>query len=61
MDDATGGSLFDPAGRADLGEVVVAEADLQARIAQLGKEITADYVGRAPLLVGVLKLSLIHI
>jgi hypoxanthine phosphoribosyltransferase len=55
MDDATGGSLFDPAGRADLGEVVVTEAELQARIAQLGKEITADYVGRAPLLVGVLK------
>ncbi|MEY2403339.1 MAG: hypoxanthine phosphoribosyltransferase [Acidimicrobiaceae bacterium] len=38
-----------------LGEVVVGEDDLQARIAQLGKEITEDYDGRAPLLVGVLK------
>ena len=35
--------------------VVVAEDDLQHRVAELGKEITADYAGRAPLLVGVLK------
>lgn len=38
-----------------LGEVVVGEDELQARIAELGKEITEDYQGRAPLLVGVLK------
>ena len=38
-----------------LGDVVVSEDDLQRRILQLGAEITADYVGRAPLLVGVLK------
>lgn len=38
-----------------LGEVIVPEAVLQARIAELGKEITADYEGRSPLLVGVLK------
>ncbi|MEJ5256282.1 MAG: hypoxanthine phosphoribosyltransferase [Acidimicrobiales bacterium] len=38
-----------------LGEVVVPEAVLQARIAELGKEISADYAGRALLLVGVLK------
>jgi hypoxanthine phosphoribosyltransferase len=38
-----------------LGDVVVAEAELQARIQELGKEITADYEGRSPLLVGVLK------
>jgi hypoxanthine phosphoribosyltransferase len=37
------------------GEIVVSEDDLQARVAALGKEITADYAGRAPLLVGVLK------
>jgi hypoxanthine phosphoribosyltransferase len=37
------------------GDVVVGEDELQARIAELGKEITADYDGRAPLLVGVLK------
>jgi hypoxanthine phosphoribosyltransferase len=38
-----------------LGDVVVGEDELQARIAELGKEITEDYEGRAPLLVGVLK------
>jgi hypoxanthine phosphoribosyltransferase len=39
----------------ELGELVVSEDDLQSRIAQLGKEITADYAVRPPLLVGVLK------
>ena len=39
----------------NLGEVVVAEADLHARIAELGRQITEDYVDRPPLLVGVLK------
>ena len=43
------------AGDPALGAVVVAEADLQQRVAELGAEITADYAGRAPLLVGVLK------
>jgi hypoxanthine phosphoribosyltransferase len=36
-------------------EVLVAEDDLQARIAALGAEISADYEGRDLLLVGVLK------
>ncbi|MGH9205176.1 MAG: hypoxanthine phosphoribosyltransferase, partial [Acidimicrobiales bacterium] len=38
-----------------LGPVVVDAANLQARVAELGREITGDYAGRAPLLVGVLK------
>jgi hypoxanthine phosphoribosyltransferase len=38
-----------------LGEVVVSRDELQARIEQIGKEITADYEGKNPLLVGVLK------
>jgi hypoxanthine phosphoribosyltransferase len=38
-----------------LGAVVVSEADLQRRIRELGQEITQDYQGRVPLLVGVLK------
>ena len=42
------------------GRLLGSEEDLQARIRALGEEITADYAGRAPLLVGVL-LSLIHI
>ncbi len=38
-----------------LGATVVSEVDLRSRIAELGKQITDDYDGRAPLLVGVLK------
>ena len=38
-----------------LGRVVVGAVELQARIAELGAEITRDYAGEAPLLVGVLK------
>jgi len=39
----------------DLGEIVVSEEALQKRVAELGEELTADYQGRPPLLVGVLK------
>jgi hypoxanthine phosphoribosyltransferase len=38
-----------------IGGMVVGEDELQSRIRELGKEITADYEGRPPLLVGVLK------
>src|SRR5687767_1001202 len=38
-----------------LGKVVVTEEELSERITELGKEITRDYRGRPPLLVGVLK------
>jgi hypoxanthine phosphoribosyltransferase len=38
-----------------LGDLVIGEDVLQERIAELGKEITSDYSGRPPLLVGVLK------
>lgn len=38
-----------------VGEVIVSEQALTARIAELGATITADYAGKAPLLVGVLK------
>ena len=36
-------------------KVVVSQEQLQNRIRELGKEIAADYEGRPPLLVGVLK------
>jgi hypoxanthine phosphoribosyltransferase len=49
--DAASDPNADPA----LGQVVVSELELRSRIAELGKEITGDYDGRAPLLVGVLK------
>ncbi|HWC09668.1 MAG TPA: hypoxanthine phosphoribosyltransferase [Acidimicrobiales bacterium] len=39
----------------NLGPIVVSQAQLEDRITALGREITADYAGRAPLLVGVLK------
>jgi hypoxanthine phosphoribosyltransferase len=39
----------------DLGEVVVSEEALQQRVRELGATITADYHGREPLLIGVLK------
>jgi hypoxanthine phosphoribosyltransferase len=42
-------------GRERLGEVVVSEDELRSRIGELGKQITEDYQGRAPLLVCVLK------
>ena len=38
-----------------IGSIVVTEDELQTRIGELGKELTADYTGRPPLLVGVLK------
>ncbi len=37
------------------GRVLVSAEDLAARVTAMGAEITADYAGRAPLLVGVLK------
>ena len=40
---------------AQLGATVVSADVLHARIKELGAQITADYAGRAPLLVGVLK------
>lgn len=49
------GTMTDPDDDPALGRVVVAVDDLKARIAELGKEISGDYDGRAPLLVGVLK------
>lgn len=38
-----------------VGRVVVEAEALQRRVAELGEQITADYAGRRPLLVGVLK------
>ncbi len=38
-----------------IGKVVVSEADLRQRVQELGAQISVDYAGRPPLLVGVLK------
>ena len=39
----------------NIGRIVVDEDELQQRIRDLGKEITSDYAGEPPLLVGILK------
>lgn len=39
----------------NLGRIIVGAEELKARVAALGKEITADFAGRPPLLVCVLK------
>jgi len=39
----------------EVGEILVSEDDLRQRVAELGEQISADYEGRVPLLVGVLK------
>ena len=38
-----------------LGRTLIDEGTLQARVKELGEQITRDYQGRVPLLVGVLK------
>lgn len=43
--------MNDPA----IGRIVLTEEQLRERVTELGREITADYAGRPPLLVGVLK------
>jgi hypoxanthine phosphoribosyltransferase len=40
---------------ATLGKVVISSAELARRVQELGAQITVDYAGRAPLLIGVLK------
>jgi hypoxanthine phosphoribosyltransferase len=39
----------------DIEQVLIATEDLQARIAEMGGRLTADYAGRDLLLIGVLK------
>jgi hypoxanthine phosphoribosyltransferase len=42
-------------GGGHLGEIVISEEELQAKVKELGNRITHDYLGKDPLLVGVLK------
>jgi hypoxanthine phosphoribosyltransferase len=44
--------------QADIGEVLLTEAQLQARVAELGAQVSADYADRSLTLVSVLKGSL---
>ena len=38
-----------------LGHILISKETIAARIAELGAQITTDYAGKAPLLIGVLK------
>ena len=46
---------------AAIGETLVSHEDLTRRIAELGKEISADYEGRDLLMIGVLKGAVLFI
>ncbi|MBV9952821.1 MAG: hypoxanthine phosphoribosyltransferase [Acidimicrobiia bacterium] len=48
-------SAPEPASDPNLGPIVVSAEQIQTRVAELGAQITADYAGRTPLLVAVLK------
>ncbi len=39
----------------DIAEVLITAEEIQARVAELGAQISSDYAGQEPLLVGVLK------
>lgn len=39
----------------DIQKILITEEQLRARIAQLGQQLTQDYAGKTPVIVGVLK------
>ena len=47
-----------PDQRADIGEILLTEAEIAAKVTELGARITADFAGRPLTLVSVLKGSL---
>ncbi|WP_026688675.1 hypoxanthine phosphoribosyltransferase [Alteribacter aurantiacus] len=44
--------------RDDIQSVLISEEEIQEKVAELGKQLTEEYEGRFPLVVGVLKGSL---
>jgi hypoxanthine phosphoribosyltransferase len=46
---------------ADVEEILLSEQELRQRIAELGARLAADYAGRTPVLVSVLKGSIIFL
>jgi hypoxanthine phosphoribosyltransferase len=46
---------------ADVEEILLSSEQVQARVAELGGQLAADYVGRDPVLVSVLKGSIIFL
>lgn len=45
----------------DVGEILITESEIQTRVAELGAEITADMSGEVPILVGILKGSVVFV
>jgi hypoxanthine phosphoribosyltransferase len=45
----------------DVEEVLLSAEALQARVAELGRQLSADYAGRDPVLVSVLKGSIVFL
>ena len=45
----------------DLDRVLFSEEELSRRVAELGAEITRDYAGKEPLLVGILRGSFVFL
>ena len=43
----------------DIETVLISQDRLQARVTELGRQITADYAGKEPIFVGILKGSLV--
>ena len=41
--------------RGDIEQVLISADEIQSKLAEMGEQITRDYAGRSPLLVGVLK------
>ncbi len=46
---------------ADVEEILLTEEQIQARVAELGTQLTADYAGREPVLISVLKGSIVFL
>ena len=39
----------------DILKVLISEEELEARVAEIGRRITADYAGKSPIFIGILK------
>jgi hypoxanthine phosphoribosyltransferase len=58
LDDSVRASTVDvptDAREDDIDRIVISEQELQDKLRELGEQITRDYAGREPLLIGVLK------
>jgi hypoxanthine phosphoribosyltransferase len=44
-----------------IGDVLIDEAHLQRRVRELGRQISEDYAGRRPVLVGILRGSIVFL